>query len=396
MKEIKQNVIDRIEALQGQLWGISQSLYQNPEIAFKEHKSSALLADILEEAGFEVERGVGGLETAFKGARSGKTNKPTIAFLAEYDALPKIGHGCGHNLIAAAAIGAGLGLTEVIGSLSGQVLVIGTPAEEGGGGKRILIDAGVFKGVDAAMMFHPSSKTMVLRGSLASMRLELEFFGKPAHAAASPQEGINALDAIILTFNNINALRQHLDAKDRIHGIITHGGDAANVVPEYTRAEFSVRGKTSSRREQVLEKVLACAEGAAKATGCKLKYEISEGYAEIVPNQVIGELFTNNIERFGRVVEAPRPDEPMGSTDMGNVSRLVPAIHPYLAVVPKEIPGHSEEFREGCMTDDGIKAVLDAAKAMAMTAVDIMDNPSLLQQARAELDEYLSAEGETQ
>jgi amidohydrolase len=196
LEEKKTRIVDRIDSLQDDLWKISHSLYQNPELAFKEKKSAALLTDILEENGFDVERGIGGLETAFSAIRSGNKKKPSIAFLAEYDALPKIGHGCGHNLIASAAIGAGLGVLDVLDTLQGQIRVIGTPAEEGGGGKVILADAGIFKGVDAAIMFHPSSKTMVLRGSLASMRLKLEFFGSPAHAAASPQEGMEEMQSM--------------------------------------------------------------------------------------------------------------------------------------------------------------------------------------------------------
>ena len=246
----KQQVGERVDALQNDLWEIVSELYANPEVAFKEYQSSELLSRFLEKYGFKVKQEVGILETAFQATRSGREDWPVVAFLAEYDALPGIGHACGHNLIAAAALGAGIGTASILDQLSGQIRVIGTPAEEGGGGKRIMVDAGVFEDVDTAMMFHPASKNMVFRGSLASMRFQLEFFGKTAHAAASPQEGVNALDAMILTFNNINALRQHFDLKDRIAGIITHGGDAANIIPGYTSAEFSVRGKNEDRREE--------------------------------------------------------------------------------------------------------------------------------------------------
>jgi amidohydrolase len=292
-------------------------------------------------------------------------------------------------LIAAAAVGAGLGTTAVLGDLEGQVRVIGTPAEEKGGGKRIMVDAGVFADVDAAMMFHPASKNMVFRGSLASMRLKIEFFGKTSHAAASPQEGVNALDAMILTFNHVNALRQHFEIKDRIAGIITHGGDAANIIPGYTSAEFSVRGESENRREEVLQKLINCAEAAALATGCQLKYQAQPGYTEIVPNRVIGQHFIENLTSLGREVVDPEPNERMGSTDMGNVSKVVPSIHPYLATVTKEIAGHSVEFREVCMSEKGKSSLMDAAKAMAMTAVDLLMNPELVQSARTELDNYL-------
>jgi amidohydrolase len=390
--EAKQYAIKHIDKLQDDLWHLVTKLYENPEVAFEEYHASALISDILTKAGFEVEAGTGGIETAFQGIKHGDGGGPTIAFLAEYDALPEIGHACGHNLIAAAAVGAGLGLKPVLEDIPGDLRVIGTPAEEGGGGKRIMVEAGVFEEIDAAMMFHPASKNMVTRGSLASMRLKVEFFGKTAHAAASPQEGINALDAMILTFNSINAIRQHLETKDRIAGIITHGGDAANIIPGYTSAEFSVRGESENRRAEVLEKVIACAEAAALATGCRLNYETNPGYSEIYPNPTLAKLFSENLITIGREVIEPDPLERMGSTDMGNVSKVVPAIHPYLETVPEEIAGHTVEFREVCMTETGKAAMLDAAKAMAMTAVDLLFNPSLLSTARTELDLYLNSE----
>jgi amidohydrolase len=387
--EAKQRVVDDIQEHHKDLWGIATKLFENPEIAFEEFKSSALLKNFLAQAGFEIEAETGGLETAFQATIKGETDTPKIAFLAEFDALPGIGHACGHNLIGAAAIGAGIGMRSVLKHLTGEIRVIGTPAEEGGGGKRILVDAGVFKDVDAAMMFHPASKNMVTRGSLASLRLNVEFFGQTAHAAASPQEGINALDAMILTFNGINAIRQHLEIKDRIAGIITHGGDAANIIPGYTAAEFSIRGESENRRGEVLEKVIACAKAAASAIGCKLKYEAMPGYTEIVPNPTLANLFSKNLTSLGREVTPPEAVERMGSTDMGNVSKVVPAIHPYLATVPEDIAGHTVEFRDICMTQAGKDAMLDAAKAMAMTAVDLLFNPDLLKGARMELDTYL-------
>jgi amidohydrolase len=386
---LKQQVVERVDALQNDLWEVVSELYANPEVAFEEYQSSELLSRFLEKHGFEVKQEVGILETAFQATLNGRKDWPVVAFLAEYDALPGIGHACGHNLIAAAALGAGIGTASILDQLSGQIRVIGTPAEEGGGGKRIMVDAGVFEDVDTAMMFHPASRNMVFRGSLASMRVRLEFFGKTAHAAASPQEGVNALDAMILTFNNINALRQHMDLKDRIAGIITHGGDAANIIPGYTSAEFSVRGEHEDRREEVLEKLISCAEAAALATGCEMKYEALPGYTEIVPNRIIGELFSENMTKLGRDVIMPGPNEPMGSTDMGNVSKVVPSIHAYLATVNSDIAGHTVEFREVCMSDQGRSAMLDAAKAMAMTAVDLFTNPQFVQKARSELDNYL-------
>jgi amidohydrolase len=390
LNETKQRVISKIESVEDELWGISTTLYENPEVAFQEHKSALYLIEVLDQAGFKVETGIGGLETAFQAVRDGKGDKPTIAFLAEYDALPELGHACGHNLIAAAAVGAGMGVAAVLDKLPGQIRVIGTPAEEGGGGKRILAEAGVFNGLDAAMMVHPASKNMVLRGSLASMRLRIEFFGKPAHAAACPEEGINALDAMIATFNNVNAQRQYLGPKDRIAGIILEGGTVANVIPDYSAADFSIRGQTEQRRDQNVEKVVACAEAAAHATGCKLKYEVRPGYSEIIPNRIVGGLFADNLGAMGREVVLPEANERMGSTDMGNVSKLVPSIHPYLKVVSEKIAGHTVEFREACVTPVGRAAMMDGAKAMALTAVDLLMDPTLVENARVELDAYLN------
>jgi metal-dependent amidase/aminoacylase/carboxypeptidase family protein len=200
--------------------------------------------------------------------------------------------------------------------------------------------------------------------------------------------GINALDAVILTFNNINAIRQYFEIKDRIAGIITHGGDAANIIPGYSSAEFSVRGETEKRRDQVLQKLILCAEAAALSTGCKLKYEVMPGYAEIIPNSTIGRLFAENLTALGREVVAPEPNERMGSTDMGNVSKVAPSIHPYLETVSQDVAGHTVEFREVCMSEKGKSSMIDGAKAMSMTAVDLLMNPHLVRKARSELDNH--------
>jgi amidohydrolase len=377
-------IIAEIDRLSNKLWEISTALFKEPETAFKEYKACKILMDELEAAGFTVERGIAGLETAFR-AISGDAVKPKIAILAEYDALVGLGHACGHNLIAAAAIGAGIALSALTPKLPGQIQVIGTPAEEGGGGKIILAKAGVFDDIDAAMMFHPASKNMVLRRSLADTEAKIEFIGKASHAAAAPEEGVNALDAMILTFNNINAFRQTMGPKDRIAGIITHGGERSNIVPAYTAAEFSIRALSSTRRDLLVEKVIACAQAGAQAVGCELKYTITPGYREIIPNKVMANLFTSHLEQLGRVVVVPDLNERMGSTDMGDVSHLVPAIHPYLAIAPEKVAGHTVEFREYCNSETGRAAMLDAAKAMAMTAADLMTQKESIAEAKQEL-----------
>ncbi len=370
--------------MRDELVQISATLHANPEIGYQEFKSAALLCDTLEKHGLRVERGVGGVETAFRAEATGKGAGPTVAILAEYDALPEIGHACGHNIIATSAIGAGIAVRAVIDQLPGRVLVIGTPAEEGGGGKIKLLDGGVFNDVDAAMMVHPSGYTMTMRGSLASNRLLLEFTGKAAHAAGSPHDGINALEAVILTFNNINGLRLHLKSDARVHGIITHGGTAVNIIPEYAAALFSVRARTKVYAEEVLERVIQCAQAGATATSATLKYTVIPGYQDMMPNPTMGRLFADNWRSIGVEVHDPRPDEEMGSTDMGNVSHALPALHPYIAIAPDGTPGHSIEFREAALSPEGHKGLLYAAKGMAMTTIDLLSDPQAMQQVKHE------------
>ncbi len=379
-------VVQTIDALRDEFVHISGTLHANPETAFKEQRSAALLCDAMAKHGLVVQRGIADLETAFRAEARGKSNSPTIAFLAEYDALPDIGHACGHNLIGTAAVAAGIALQRVMPGLSGRVAVIGTPAEEGGGGKVLLLDRGAFADVDAAMMFHPASRTMTTRGSLASVRLKVEFFGKASHAAAAPEDGINALEAVILTFNNVNALRLHLKADARVHGIITNGGSAANIIPEFAAATFSVRAATQAYAHAIVDRVVACAHAAATATGAELKYAATRGYAEIIPNPTLARLFAENLRALGVSVQDPRPNERMGSTDMGNVSQSLPAIHPYIAIAPPGLAGHTIEFREAAISPAGMEGMLQAAKALAMTALDLLCEPQLLQQAKQELE----------
>ena len=366
------------------LWGISKALFNEPEIAFKEYKACRILSEALEKAGYSVEIGIGGLETAFR-ATFGEESNLKIAILAEYDALVGLGHACGHNLIAAAAVGAGMAFAGLRPRIKGQIQVIGTPAEEGDGGKIILANAGVFNSIDAAMMFHPATKNMVLRPSLACSELKVEFFGKASHAAAAPEEGINALDALLLTFNNINALRQTFGPKDRVAGVILAGGEASNIIPAHTSAEFSVRSLTSIRRDELVKKIIVCAQAGAQAIGCRLEFKVTNGYKEIIPNKVLAGFFKSNLELLGRVIVDPDPNERMGSTDMGDISHLVPSIHPYLAIAPINVAGHTLEFREYCISESGKSAMLDAAKALAMTAVDLLTNPEALLKAKEEL-----------
>lgn len=389
MLESKEKAIRAIDDLSAELIQISSTLHANPETAFKEFRSAALLCDTLDGYGFAVERGVGGLETAFRAEAQGNGSGPAIAILAEYDALPDIGHACGHNIIATSAIGAAIAVKQVLGELPGRVVVIGTPAEEGGGGKVILLERGVFQDIDAAMMVHPASRTMVLRGSLASTRLRIEFSGKASHAAAAPEDGINALDAVILTFTNVNALRLHLKSDARVHGIITNGGSAANIIPDYAAATFSVRAASQKYALEVLERVIQCAQAAGMATGATLKHSTRPGYAQMIPNQTMARAFADNWRAIQVEVHAPRPNERMGSTDMGNVSQALPGIHPYIAIAPNGTAGHTIEFREAAISDAGHAGMLNAAKGMAMTTIDLLSDPALLEQAKIEFGDSL-------
>jgi amidohydrolase len=373
-----------VDGWRDRLIRIADTIHANPEVAFEEYESAALLSTTLDENGFSVERGVAGLETAFVATFKSKEHGPTIAFLAEYDALPQLGHACGHNLIGASAVGAGLAMKAVLPSLAGAIQVIGTPAEEGGGGKVIMVEAGIFKSVDAAMMVHPSSSNVTRRRSLTSHRLKVEFFGKPAHAAGSPDMGINALDAVIQTFNGVNAIRQHLRDEVRIHGIITHGGQAANVVPDYAAALFGVRSADLPYARKVIDKVRACAQAGALATGARLEFtEPTYYYESMMPNPKLADLVDANMAAVGIDARLPEARERMGSSDMGNVSQVVPALHPYIAICSEDVAGHSEEFRDASASPIGHEAMIQAAKVMAMTAIDLLAVPDNLAEVRA-------------
>lgn len=383
MNELKLRVISEIERLQGDLVRIADTIHANPELGFEEHRAAALLSETLASHGYQVERGAGGLPTAFVASAEGGVSGPTVAILAEYDALADLGHACGHNLIAASAVGAALGLKVVLPGLAGSVRVIGTPAEETGGGKVILVEAGIFTGIDAAMMIHPATRNLIGRLSLTAHPVRVAFHGQAAHAAGSPDLGVNALEAVLQVFSGINALRQHLRDDVRIHGIISSGGAAPNIVPDYAEARFLVRALEPAYADEVLERVRACAEGAALATGARLVFERDgPSYGARWPNPKLVALFSENAAALGIEMEQATGGERMGSSDMGNVSQAVPAIHPYLAIAPEDVAGHSVEFRRAAASPMGHRAMLTGAKAMAMTAVDLLSDPDTQAQVR--------------
>ena len=378
MSNRETQVREAVDRIENQLRTVSQEVFEHPEVKNEEVFASKLLAAELEKAGFAVELGVAGLPTAIRAVHPAISEGPTVAILGEYDALPEIGHACGHNLIASGGLGAALAVGSMKAELPGTLIFLGTPAEEGGGGKVVMIDAGLFEGVDVAMMFHPACNTMVGRGSLAITEVKIKFHGKPSHASASPEMGINALDAVIQTFNGINALRQHIKDGARIHGIISDGGLKPNIVPEYAAAEFYVRAPKNDYRDELLGKLRKCAEGAALATGATMDFsEVGISYKAMKPNKILGELFLKHIVASGMTHNPPK-DSAMGSTDMGDVTQVVPGIHPYVQIAEDNVAGHSREFAVASSSERGAVAMLAAAKAMAITTVELLEDADLV------------------
>ena len=384
--DLKQRAKADIDRRRGELIELSLQIHANPEIAFEEVKSSALLADYLAHNGFAVERGICEIPTAFRASYG--SGEPRVAIIAEYDALPGVGHGCGHNVIGAASSAAGVATRQLIDETGGTLLVIGTPAEEAAGGKVYMAARGAFDGLTCAMMVHPGNRNTAVAYALACLELDIEFTGRAAHAAARPEAGLNALDAMVAAFVNIGLLRQQVRDSARIHGIITDGGKAVNVIPDRTAAKFLIRTEEDDYMDQILKpKVLACFEGAAKATGCEIAHKWGEEsrYKTMRTNMVLAEAYRANVESLGRVVVNPESSRSMGSTDMGNVSQIVPGIHPAISIAPPDVPIHTIDFREFAASESGHKGLVDSAKALAMTAIDVLTDAGL---RKAMADEF--------
>jgi amidohydrolase len=357
---------------QPDLQRLSQWMYDNPELGYEEFETSRRMAEMLNAGGFEVEYPAYGLETAFA-ARAGSSG-PEVIICAEMDALPEVGQACGHNIIATAGIGAGLALIDIVDELGIRLTVLGTPAEEHTGGKVDLINAGAFNGASASMMVHPAVKDVVDPQFLAIAHIEVDFYGKPSHASSQPALGINALDAAVLAYMNIASLRQQTLDSDRIHGIITRGGAAPNVIPAHTTMVFNVRSATDERLDELFAKVEACFKAAALATGCT--YEIRESghrYKDLQTDHVIADLYEQNSRELGRTMNRLADLEPStsGSTDMGNVSHEVPAIHPMIDLNCYPTVNHQPEFAAHTVTADGKRIIRDGALAMAWTIIDL-------------------------
>jgi amidohydrolase len=374
---------ERIEGARERLLELSHRIHAEPELGMEEEKACAWLSDELTGAGFAVERGVGGLDTAFS-ARSGP-GPFRVVVCAEYDALPEIGHACGHNIIAAISVGAGLGLAAVADDVGVEVTVLGTPAEESGAGKIILLEQGAFDGAHAAMMVHPTPFDVARMPIIAVNQLNVQYFGKEAHASAFPELGVNAADAMVVAQTAIGLLRQHLRATDRVHGIVTHGGDAPNVVPSHTEGTWLVRAHDLGELAEVEAKVMRCFEAGALATGARLEVVPEHPpYAEMHHDPALSSLYRANAEALGRsFLDLGDDERTAGSTDMGNVSLAVPSIHPSIGIDSLPAVNHQPEFTAQCVTPVADKALLDGAIAMAWTVIDAVADEQLRERLMA-------------
>ena len=383
--DVRRRVLAEVDRWADQLVEVSHDLHAHPEIGYTEHHAHDALTAVLDQGGLTVERHAHGLDTAFAATAGSGPDGAHVAVLCEYDALPQIGHACGHNVIGAAGLGAGLAAAAVAEELGGRLTVLGTPAEEGGGGKIHLAAAGAFDGVDAALMIHPAGADLTRIHAIAVHEARVIYHGLASHAASAPELGRNALDAAVLGYMNVAALRQHMGSGERVHGYFTEAGTAANVVPSRTAATWFVRSPTLDGLEQLEARFLTCLEAGAAAAGCTMEVEWPNPvYADMVDNPVLLERYVANAATIGRTVIEPTAElRVTGSTDMGNISHLVPSIHPIIKVSPPDVSIHTEAFERWAGSPEGDRAVIDGAKAMALTIVDLWLDPDLVTAARA-------------
>lgn len=388
-EQLEHHILDYIEKNKENYISISHQIHAKPEIGNEEFFASELLRHTLSEEGFTVQKGIPEHETAFIARKSSNKPGPKIGFLAEYDALQGLGHACGHNIIGTLSVAAAIALSKVIDETGGEITVFGTPAEEGGpngSAKGTFVRYGLVQDMDVCMMIHPFDKTAGTAPTLAVDPIDYEFFGKPAHAAANPEKGINALDGVIQLYNGINALRQHVTDDIRIHGIIMNGGDAANIVPEYARARFFIRANTREACDVITEKVNNIANGAALATGSTVKItKIQNGVDHFKLNHAFDTVYKRRIIEQGEVFEERAGG--IGSTDAGNISQVVPTIHPFIQIADVGVSPHTVAFREAAVSPKGDAALLKGAKALALTGFDILTNDSLLKEIKKEFAE---------
>lgn len=384
---MKNKVMALVDEIAPELNELSLEIFNNPELGYEEYKACKLHTDILRKYGFTVEKNFSGVETGFKAVYKGEKDGITVAYMAEYDALPGIGHGCGHNLLGSVSTGAGIVLKQIIDEIGGTVIVFGTPAEETSGAKVTYVENHEFDDVNIAMMAHPGSDYTKSGTSLALEPIQFEFFGKTAHAAAAPEKGINALDAAIQTFNSVNALREHMKSDSRVHGVIIEGGKAANIVPDYAKVQYYVRSTSKTYNLELLEKVKNCAQGAALATGAKLKITKFEfTYDNMVTNQILSSIFNDKIYEVAGIV-MNEPSKNTGSIDAGQVSQVCPTIHPYFDITnDKSIAAHTRELANSTLTDYAKQQMKNTIAALVLTAAEIIQNPDLYKKIKYEFD----------
>ncbi len=383
---MKNRLIKEFDNIKDEMLSLSKNIHENPELCFDEYKSSNFIKELLKKHNFIIEEKSGGIDTAFKARFKGKEDGPTVAFLAEYDALPEIGHGCGHNLIAAVSTGAAIALSKVMNETNGEIILLGTPAEEGGGGKVILLEKGEFDDIDYSLMAHPSTQALIGRGGLATTGIELVYRGISAHSAA-PEQGINALQAVIQTFNMLDSIRAQLPNKTNINGIITSGGKASNIIPDYAACRFSVRTRNFEDLKIVVCKIKNTIKAVEMLTGAKAEIKVGSVYAERYPNLTIGETYKKYMEEQGEKIDYPDPNAKIGSSDIGNVTLKMPAIHAYFKIVDQQIASHSKDFTNASITDKAHESALKTSKALACTAYEILTDKKLREKIQREFKE---------
>jgi len=382
---MKDAILRTADEARNELLELSHRIHDNPELGMQEHHAVQWQSEVLRRHGFEVQTPYGGLETAYRATFHGKSIGPHVAFLAEYDALPGVGHGCGHNVIAASSVGAGITLASVMDQVGGDVVVIGTPAEETVGGKIILAERGAFDDIDFALMMHPATTNLVKRGGRAAVTINITYDGRGAHSAG-PEDGINALTSLIAAFNGIDAVRQAwmLTQRPTINGIITAGGSASNIICDHAVAEFTARADSRQFLKKMIEDVRRVAEAGALITGAKLTFTTDIIFAERHPNHVMGDTFKANMENLGEKMNEPDPAMATGSSDIGNVSLLVPSIHEYLWIAPEGTLEHTDAFCAAAASPRADDVVILAAKGLAMTGYDLLTDADLRQRVWAE------------
>lgn len=383
---MKDRIFKEIDAIRAEITQLGRDIYDHPELGFEEYQTVGFIKAMLGKHGFAIEERSGDLDTAFKARFGGKKKGARVAFLAEFDALPGMGHACGHNLIAAISAGAAVGLSKIMADLDGEVVLVGTPAEEGGGGKIRLLEKGEFDDLDYALMTHPSTANTIDKGCLAATKMEITYTGRSAHSSA-PEKGVDALRAVIQTFNLIDAMRDRMPLRSQISGIISNGGVTAGVIPDLAQCRFSVRSATFTELKTVVDMVKTAVRSVECFTGATGTMTTGLVYAERYQNHAIGELYKKYMEQQGEAVEYPRPDAKLGSSDIGNVSLKIPTVQTHVKIADEPAVLHTREFLEAVASDRAQEGVIKAAKALACAGYEILTDENLRRIIRKEFDE---------